>query len=216
MARILDFKCKQCRREGRKLFLKGARCFSPKCPIDRKGAVVPGMHSKKRTRKLSEFGLQLREKQKAKRIYGVNERQMRNYFTTAKRKTIRTKDSPQQKGGTGDYLLSLLETRLDNVVFRAGFVPSRSVARQVVTHGFVLVNGRRVDVPSYQLRPNDVATLSGKGMSIPIVKQTLEKKIANPKWLAKKAVAVKVLRLPARNEIDADITEQLIVEFYSR
>lgn len=216
MARILDIKCKQCRREGRKLFLKGSRCFSPKCPIDKKGAVIPGIHGKKRTRRLSEFGIQLREKQKVKRIYGISEKQMRNYFARAKRETMRSRDFDKQRGGAGDYLLSLLETRLDNVIFRAGFVPSRSVARQIVKHGFVRVNGEKVDIPSYQVKPEEVVTLSSSGMNIPVVKENLEKKVIPPKWLTKKAVAVKVLYSPSRGEIDADILEQLIVEFYSR
>lgn len=215
MARILDAKCKLCRREGKKLFLKAERCFSGKCPIERKGAVPPGMHGQKRKRKFSEFGLQLREKQKAKRIYGVSEKQMRRYFSLAKRKTKKPGER-ETEGGPGEHLLKLLESRLDNLVFRAGFVPSRSVARQLVSHRHVLVDGERVNIPSYQVKINQVVALSTGVLGIPIIKATLEKKIAPPKWLEKKAAVVKFLRLPERRQIDADIDENLIIEFYSR
>ena len=207
MARILDIKCKLCRREGKKLFLKSKRCFGPKCPIDKKGAVPPGAHGQRRRSRVSEFGLQLREKQKVKRIYGVNEKQMKASFLKSKKTSGKS---------TGDYLLGLLEMRLDNVVFRAGFTPSRSVARQLVAHGHFLVDGKRADIPSYRVQKDQVVSLSPKALEIPVVKVSLEEKIAAPKWLEKKGPAAKVLRMPDKKEIDADVNQQLIVEFYSR
>ena len=207
MARYLDSKCRLCRREGTKLFLKGERCFSPKCPLEKKGAVAPGQHGLKMRRRLSEYGVQLREKQKAKRTYGVLERQFRRYFKKAFKK----------RGVTGEALLQLLELRLDNVVYRLGFVPSRSVARQLVHHGHILVDGKKVDIPSYQVKPGQVINLNPKAMKIEVVKKSLaEKKKEIPSWLQKKAAVGKIIRLPTREEIGADIAEQLIVEYYSR
>jgi len=207
MARYLDSKCRLCRREGTKLFLKGERCFSPKCPLEKKGAVAPGQHGLKMRRRLSEYGVQLREKQKAKRTYGVLERQFRRYFKKAFKK----------RGVTGEALLQLLESRLDNVVYRLGFVPSRSVARQLVHHGHILVDGKKVDIPSYQVKPGQVINLNPKAMKIEVVKKSLaEKKKEIPSWLQKKAAVGKIIRLPTREEIGADIAEQLIVEYYSR
>lgn len=207
MARYLDSKCRLCRREGTKLFLKGERCFSPKCPLEKKGAVAPGQHGLKMRRRLSEYGVQLREKQKAKRTYGVLERQFRRYFKKAFKK----------RGVTGEALLQLLESRLDNVVYRLGFVPSRSVARQVVRHGHILVDGKKVDIPSYQVKPGQVINLNPKAMKMEVVKKSLaEKKKEIPSWLQKKAAVGKIIRLPTRGEIGADIAEQLIVEYYSR
>jgi len=207
MARYLDSKCRLCRREGTKLFLKGERCFSPKCPLEKKGAVAPGQHGLKMRRRLSEYGVQLREKQKAKRTYGVLERQFRRYFKKAFKK----------RGVTGEALLQLLESRLDNVVYRLGFVPSRSVARQLVRHGHILVDGKKVDIPSYQVKPGQVINLNPKAMKIEVVKKSLaEKKKEIPSWLQKKAAVGKIIRLPTREEIGADIAEQLIVEYYSR
>ena len=207
MARYLDSKCRLCRREGTKLFLKGERCFSPKCPLEKKGAVAPGQHGLKMRRRLSEYGVQLREKQKAKRTYGVLERQFRRYFKKAFKK----------RGITGEALLQLLESRLDNVVYRLGFVPSRSVARQLVHHGHILVDGKKVDIPSYQVKPGQVINLNPKAMKIEVVKKSLaEKKKEIPSWLQKKAAVGKIIRLPTREEIGADIAEQLIVEYYSR
>ena len=207
MARYLDSKCRLCRREGTKLFLKGERCFSPKCPLEKKGAVAPGQHGLKMRRRLSEYGVQLREKQKAKRTYGVLERQFRRYFKKAFKK----------RGVTGEALLQLLELRLDNVVYRLGFVPSRSVARQLVRHGHILVDGKKVDIPSYQVKPGQVINLNPKAMKIEVVKKSLaEKKKEIPSWLQKKAAVGKIIRLPTREEIGADIAEQLIVEYYSR
>jgi len=214
MARILDVKCKLCRREGRKLFLKGERCYSPKCPIERKGAVPPGAHGQKRIRKLSEYGLQLREKQKVKRTYGLSEKQMKRYFLQSKRESSR--DKATGKGGAGEQLLRLLELRLDNVVFRSGLTPSRSVARQIIKHEHLLVDGKKVNIPSYQVKTNQVITLTPKGLEMPVLKTILEEKVVPPKWLEKKGAAVKVVRMAERNEIDPDINEQLIVEFYSR
>jgi len=207
MARYLDSKCRLCRREGTKLFLKGERCFSPKCPLEKKGAVAPGQHGLKMRRRLSEYGVQLREKQKAKRTYGVLERQFRRYFKKAFKK----------RGVTGEALLQLLELRLDNVVYRLGLVPSRSVARQLVRHGHILVDGKKVDIPSYQVKPGQVINLNPKAMKIEVVKKSLaEKKKEIPSWLQKKAAVGKIIRLPTREEIGADIAEQLIVEYYSR
>ncbi|PJC28326.1 30S ribosomal protein S4 [Candidatus Shapirobacteria bacterium CG_4_9_14_0_2_um_filter_39_11] len=207
MARYLDSKCRLCRREGTKLFLKGERCFSPKCPLEKKGAVAPGQHGLKMRRRLSEYGVQLREKQKAKRTYGVLERQFRRYFKKAFKK----------RGVTGEALLQLLESRLDNVVYRLGFVPSRSVARQLVRHGHILVDGKKVDIPSYQVKPGQVINLNPKAMKMEVVKKSLaEKKKEIPSWLQKKAAVGKIIRLPTREEIGADIAEQLIVEYYSR
>jgi len=207
MARYIDPKCRLCRREGTKLFLKGERCFSPKCPLEKKGAVAPGQHGLKMRRRLSEYGVQLREKQKAKRTYGVLERQFRRYFKKAFKK----------RGVTGEALLQLLESRLDNVVYRLGFVPSRSVARQLVRHGHILVDGKKVDIPSYQVKPGQVINLNPKAMKMEVVKKSLaEKKKEIPSWLQKKAAVGKIIRLPTREEIGADIAEQLIVEYYSR
>lgn len=206
MARYIDAKCRLCRREGEKLFLKGDRCFSPKCPLTRKGAQPPGQHGQKRVRKMSEYGLQLREKQKTKRIYGVGERQFRQYY----RKALISKRA------TGIRLLQLLEMRLDNVLFRGGLVLSRSIARQMVNHNKILVDARKVNIPSFQLKAGQVLTLSPKALNSETVKKALAAKIPCPKWLERKAAVIKVNRLPQREEIQNDINEQEIVEFYSR
>lgn len=207
MAKYIDAKCRLCRREGVKLFLKGERCYSPKCPIERKGAVPPGQHGQKRRRRLSDYGRQLREKQKTKRFYGVLEQQFENYF----------KKAAKVKEATGGMLLQLLESRLDNVIFRLGFVPSRSVARQLISHGHVLVDGKKVNISSYQVKPGQIVTLAPKGLEIEQVKKSLaEKERKIPIWLERKAAVGKVARLPKREEIDVDIDEHLIVEFYSR
>ena len=206
MARLIGPKCKLCRREGRKLFLKAERCYSPKCPIEKKGAVPPGIHGFKRRRKPSAYGIQLREKQKAKRIYGVLERQFKNYYTKA---VSHRKDA-------GLRLLQFLEVRLDNVFFRGGLVLSRSLARQIVCHGFAVVDGKKVDIPSYQVKPGQVITVSLKGLKLDPVKKALAAKITLPKWLQKKAAVVKIERLPKREEMELDINESLIIEFYSR
>lgn len=200
-------KCRLCRRERIKLFLKGSRCFSPKCPLERKGAVPPGVHGLKSGVRMSEYGLQLREKQKAKRLYGVFERQMKKYFEKASR----------MKGDRGENLLLLLERRLDNVVYRLGLAPSRRTARQLITHGHVLVNDRRVRVPSYQVKEGDEISLTKKGSSIKKVKEWLEnQKEEVPSWLKRVGDRGKVVALPERSQMPAEIKENLIVEFYSR
>jgi small subunit ribosomal protein S4 len=206
MARYTDAQCKLCRREGMKLFLKGERCFSSRCPLERKGAVPPGQHGQKRQGRVSDYGWQLREKQKAKRIYGLLERQFKRYFKKAHR----------QKKGAGLRLLQLLELRLDNVIFRAGLVLSRSAGRQIITHGFCLVDGKKVNLPSYQLKPGQLITLTPKGLALEGVKKALAQKQPLPQWLARKAAVIKIKRLPERKEIEANINEQLIIEFYSR
>lgn len=207
MARYTEAKCRLCRREGSKLFLKGDRCYSSKCPIERRGGLIPGQHGQRRQNRASDYGRQLREKQKAKRIYGILERQFRNYF----------KKAIKDRQATGEKLLQLLETRLDNVVFRLGLTPSRSVARQIVTHRHVSIDGQRVNIPSYQIKPGQVITLGPKVIEKDIIKKAIaekEKKI--PAWLEKKAAAGKVIRYPKRDEIDTDLDVHLIIEYYSR
>jgi len=200
-------KCRLCRREGSKLFLRAARCYSPKCPIDRKGAIAPGQHGQKMRRRLSVYGEELREKQRVKRIYGVRERQLKNYF----------KEARKLKKDTGDKLLELLERRLDNVLFRGGLTPSRSIARQLVSHKQVLVDGKKVNIPSYRVRIDQTVALTSKGMGRKTVKDFLQdKKATISPWLEKKAAVVRVKRLPVRDEIEQDINEKLIIEFYSR
>lgn len=207
MARYAEAKCRLCRREGTKLFLKGDRCLTPKCPIERKGAVPPGQHGQKRHRRLSDYGKQLREKQKVKRIYGILEKQFEKYFKKARK----------VKEATGKALLQSLEMRLDNVVYRLGYVPSRSVARQIVTHGHVLVDGQKANIPSFGLKVGQTISLSTQGMALEIVKKSLSQKSKKmPDWLTKKAVVGKIIRLPEREEIEGDISENLIVEYYSR
>lgn len=200
-------KCRLCRREGSKLFLRAARCFSPKCPIDRKGAVPPGQHGQKRRRRASVYAEELREKQRVKRLYGIRERQLKNYF----------KEARKLKEGTGDKLLELLERRLDNVLFRGGLTPSRSIARQIVSHKQVLVDGKRMNIPSYQVKTDQTVALTSKGMGRKIIKDFLkDKKATISPWLERKAAVVRVKRLPVRDEIEQDINEKLIIEFYSR
>lgn len=199
-------KCRLCRSTGEKLFLKGERCFT-KCPIDRKGAVPPGQHGAKRRRKPSDYAVRLIEKQKLKRIYGIGERQLKNYFNKA-RKT---------KGSTGETMMQLLESRLDNLIYRLGFSPSRRMARQLVGHKQVLINGKPVNIPSYRVNASEVISLNSEALAIPTVKKMLEKKdFVIPKWVERKAAAGKFSRLPKRDEIDSNINEQLIVEYYSR
>ena len=208
MARYKDSVCKQCRREGQKLFLKGDRCFSDKCAIDRKG-YPPGQHSQAR-RKVSEYGLRLREKQKARSFYGVLEKQFRNYF----------KKADKQKGVTGETLLILLERRLDNVVYRLGLANSRPESRQLVRHGHFAVNGRKVDIPSYQVNVGDeveVLEKSKKSSKIKEIVEAAEHKNP-PVWMELNVESLKgrVMALPSREEIDAPVQEHLIVELYSR
>ena len=208
MARNLGSSCRQCRREGEKLFLKGTRCFTEKCAIDRR-EYAPGQHGAKRT-KLSNFGLQLREKQKVKRIYGVLEGQFRGYFFRA----------AKAKGVTGTTLLQYLERRLDNVIFQLGFATSRSEARQIVSHGFVFVNDKSVNIPSFLVKPNDEIELKFKKTGLKNVKENIEASAGRtlPAWLKvdHEHFKARVLRLPQREDIQFPVNEQLIIELYSR
>ena len=206
MARDRGAQCKQCRREGEKLFLKGERCLTDKCGVERR-TYPPGEHGRGRA-KQSEYRLQLREKQKARRYYGVLEKQFRGYYAKASR----------QQGVTGENLLRMLESRLDNVLVRLGFAASRRQARQLVLHGHWYVNGRRVNVPSYQVRPDDVITLKPGSSVDPVVREATELTSVVPPWLQADhdGLTAKVLRHPERQEIDSPIQEQLIVELYSK
>lgn len=209
MARYTEAVCKLCRREGTKLFLKGERCYTDKCGIVRRN-YPPGQHGQARV-KLSEYALQLREKEKIRRIYGVLERQFRGYFVRA----------AQMKGITGDNLLQILERRLDNLVQRMGFACSKKEARQLVRHGHVLVNGRRVNIPSYLLKAGDVIELHEKSRAIAHIQQNLSavEKRGFPSWLEidKAAFKGRVLSLPTRDEVTLPIVkEQLVVELYSK
>src|ERR1700754_814129 len=206
MARDRSPQCKQCRREGIKLFLKGERCLTDKCAVERR-AYPPGEHGRGR-QKQSEYRLQLREKQKAKRYYGVLEKQFATYYEKASRQT----------GVTGENLLRLLETRLDNVLVRLGFAASRRQARQLVLHGHWTVDGRRVDVPSYQVRSDDVIMFKTGAKGEQVVRDATDLTAAVPAWLQADhdGLTAKVLRLPERDEIDTPVQEQLIVELYSK
>lgn len=208
MARYTDAVCRQCRREGTKLFLKGDRCFTEKCAVERR-QYAPGQHGQARS-KFSEYGTQLREKQKVKRIYGVLERQFRRYFDAASRK----------KGVTGELLLQLLERRLDNMIYRMGFAASRAEARQLVLHNHFTVNGKKVTIPSYQVRPGDVVILRERDQKNAKLIANLETAESRgvPGWieLDKAKFTAKVKAIPARNELTMPIQEQLIVELYSR
>jgi len=208
MARQRGPLCKLCRREGVKLFLKGSRCTTGKCAVAKR-AYAPGQHGKKRV-KLSDYGMQLREKQKAKRIYNILEKQFRNYFFMAERST----------GITGEILLQLLERRIDNVVFRMGFAVSRQSARQLVRHGGVLINGKKVNIPSCLLRQGDAVTIkAGEKLSKKIKENAeLTKDRPLPSWLEADRANLKgaVKRLPVKADIGYDIQEQLIVELYSK
>lgn len=209
MARYTGPKFRLDRREGTNLFLKGKRSASSKHPLVKKGAVPPGQHGQKAThKKRSDYGLQLREKQKVKRMYGVLERQFRKYYEQAAKK----------KGATGETLLQILETRLDNVVYRLNFAFSRSQARQLTTHGHVLVNGKKVNIPSYNVKEGDVISLSNKASNFVFVKEAANEfeKDKLPAWLDRKALVGNLKKLPVREDIEADINEQAIVEFYSR
>ena len=206
MAKLVK-KCRLCRREGVKLFLKGERCFSAKCPLEKRGAVPPGMHGVKSGMRLSQYGQQLREKQKAKRMYGLSERQFRRYFDQAFK----------ARGRTGEALLQLIERRLDNVVYRLGLAPSRATARQLIVHGFVRVNDKKVTIPSYQVVPGEEIRLTEKALKMEKVKKWAEKKEGElPSWLKRKGFIGKVTSLPAADDLPQEINTQLIVEFYSR
>ena len=206
MARDTGPQCKQCRREGQKLFLKGERCLTEKCGVERR-SYPPGEHGRGRVR-ASEYRNQLREKQKARRFYGVLERQFRGYYDKASR----------QEGVTGENLLRLLESRFDNVLVRLGFAASRRQARQLVGHGHWQVNGRRVDIPSYQVKPDDVISIRSGTSAADVVRAATELTAAVPPWLQADhdSLTAKVLRLPERTEISTPVQEQLIVELYSK
>jgi small subunit ribosomal protein S4 len=206
MARDTSPQCKQCRREGQKLFLKGQRCFTDKCGVERR-SYPPGEHGRGRVR-ASEYRQQLREKQKARRYYQLLEKQFRGYYDRASR----------QEGVTGENLLRLLETRLDNVLVRLGFAASRRQARQLVRHGHWQVNGRRVDIPSYQVKPDDVISIKDGTSAADVVRSATELTAAVPPWLQADhdSLTAKVLRLPDRSEISTPVQEQLIVELYSK
>ncbi len=208
MARYTGAVCRLCRREGQKLFLKGERCYSDKCAINRR-KYAPGMHGQSR-KKLSEYGLQLREKQKARRYYGVLESQFAKYFEMAEKK----------QGITGDNLLTILESRLDNVVYRMGFGMSRPEARQLVMHGHFEVNGKKVDIPSYLVSVGDVITIREKSRGSEKFKAILEATSGKiiPKWLDVNhdAAEGKVIAAPQRDDVDLELEEHLIVELYSK
>ena len=206
MARDTSPQCKQCRREGQKLFLKGERCFTDKCGVERR-SYPPGDHGRGRM-KQSEYRLQLREKQKARRFYGVLEGQFRTYYDKASR----------QPGVTGENLLRLLETRLDNVVYRLGFAASRAQARQLVRHGHFSVNGRRVNIPSYHVRPGEVIAVKGGTGAETVIRDATDLTASVSAWLQADHdnLVGKVLRLPERAEIDTPVQEQLIIELYSK
>lgn len=208
MARYTDASCRLCRKEKMKLFLKGDRCYSPKCAMDRRGT-APGQHGTKRI-KSSEYGLQLREKQKAKRIYGVLEKQFSKYFSLAEK----------QQGVTGENLLRILESRLDNVVYRMGFASSRKEARQLVLHGHFLVDGKKVNIPSFLTKESMVISVkegSKKSPKFKILAEAATGKIV-PKWLDVDAEKMtgKIVLMPARDDIDLEIKDNLIVEYYSK
>lgn len=209
MGRYLDARCRLCRREGVKLFLKGERCITSKCAIERR-KYAPGQHGQNRS-KLSTYGLQLREKQKAKRIYGVLERQFRRYFAMAER----------MRGVTGTILLQLLERRLDNLVYRLGIASSRAQARQFVRHGHILVDGRRVTIPSYLAKPGQEISLAEKAREFKVIKDNLEeaaqKRTLLP-WLEwnPERLTGRLLAVPSREDIPTDVNEQRIVELYSK
>ena len=210
MARYTGPKCRLCRREGMKLFLKGERCYTDKCPFERR-SYPPGQHGPQQLRtKLSDYGVRLREKQKVKRIYGISEKQMRRYYEMA----------TKMPGQAGHNLLQLLERRLDNVVYRLGFAVSRAQARQYVNHGFFKVNGRNVDIPSYLVKPGDIIELKEKYRNNPQIVESLETVVRKgiPSWLELDAENFKgiVKNLPTREDITMPIQESYIIEFYSR
>jgi len=209
LARNLDPKCRQCRREGEKLFLKGEKCFTDKCAIEKRN-FPPGQHGQRRNQRLSDYGVQLREKQKLRRIYGVLEKQFRSYYAEADR----------QKGITGENLLQLLECRLDNVAYRMGLGASRTEARQIVRHNSILVNGKRVNIPSYQVKPGDTVQVAPASINQLRIKGALAaaEQRGFPQWIE---VDVKALKgtfkaKPQRDELPATINESLVVELYSK
>lgn len=209
MAVYHDARCRLCRREGMKLMLKGARCLTDKCAFERRG-YAPGEHGKSRRAKETNYGTQLREKQKARRIYGLLERQFRHTFAKAS----------EAKGVTGEVLLQMLERRLDNLVFRMGFAPSRSAARQLVRHRHFAVNGRTVDIPSFLVRAGDEVQVREKSKEVPVIKNAIDsrKGQGSPDWVEVNAerMSGRVLHVPTRASIPVPINEQLIVELYSK
>ncbi len=206
MAKLLSPDCRQCRREGCKLFLKGDRCTTKKCAIERR-QTLPGQHGAARKR-VTEYGLQLREKQKVKRAYGILEKQFRKYYEEAER----------MKGITGENMLSLIERRLDNVVYRMGIGASRSECRQIVNHGHITVNGKRVNIPSFLVKVGDVIAIKENKRDLEMFKELKGMKIIMPKWLEfdSEKLEGKILALPTREDIDLNIKEHLIIELYSR
>ena len=206
MAKYINADCRLCRREGTKLFLKGERCTSKKCAMERRVG-VPGMHPNTK-KKPSEYLIQLREKQKVKRAYGLLEKQFRGYYDEAAR----------MKGKTGEVMLSLLERRLDNVVYRLGLGASRAMARQIVNHTHILVNGKVVNIPSYQIKVGDVISVKEKSFKSPLFEAVKESRVIVPKWLEFEPAKLtgKVIALPARDDIDLTIAEHYIIERYSK
>jgi len=209
MARYTDSVCKLCRREGEKLFLKGSRCYSSKCAVERKG-YAPGQHGQSRRRRLSDYGVQLREKQKVRRIYGVLEKQFRNYFKKAER----------MPGVTGTNLLQLLESRLDNTVHRLGLAPSRAAARQLIRHKHFRVNGTIVNVPSYSLRPGDEIQVRERSKKLELIHESMQKIKGDHSlpWLQldKAKMTGTFMKAPERDEMGMEVNEQLVVELYSK
>ena len=209
MGRMTEPKCKQCRREGEKLYLKGEKCLGPKCPVTRR-AFPPGQHGPTSRAKITPYGVQLRQKQKAKRIYGLMEKQFSNYFTKA----------ASREGDTGVFLKQFLEMRFDNIVYRLGFAKSRAQARQMVGHGLFQVNGKNVNIPSYQLRAGDLVTVKANKANKGAFKEIKERlsKHQTPGWLSIDAAAVtgKVINRPSAEELEQGFDAKLIVEFYSR
>jgi small subunit ribosomal protein S4 len=209
LARNLDPKCRQCRREGEKLFLKGEKCFTDKCAVERR-AYAPGQHGQKKNQRISEYGTQLREKQKLRRVYGVLEHQFRLAY----------RDAERQRGVTGESLLQNLESRLDNVAYRMGFGASRSEARQVVRHNSIMVNGKRVNIPSYRVKPGDVVEVAEKSRAQLRLKAALEaaEQRGFPEWLEVDTKDMKgtFKAKPQRAELPATINEHLVVELYSK
>ncbi|NMB45320.1 MAG: 30S ribosomal protein S4 [Firmicutes bacterium] len=208
MARYTGPVCRLCRREGEKLFLKGDRCYTEKCAVERR-SYPPGQHGQGR-HKVSEYGLHLREKQKVRRIYGVLERQFERYYDRASR----------QDGITGENLLRILELRLDNIVYRMGFAASRNQARQLVLHEHIAVNGRKVDIPSYEVQVGDVITVRGNSRDLQVIRENIEaaEGRAVPEWLEVNLDQMegKILAVPTREQMDISVQEHLIVEYYSR
>jgi small subunit ribosomal protein S4 len=209
LARYVEASCRLCRRENLKLFLKGDRCYTDKCAFERR-SYAPGQHGQRRGGKISDYGIQLREKQKVKRIYGIFEKQFRKYYHKAER----------QKGITGTNLLVLLERRLDNTVYRMGFASSREQARQLVRHNHFTVNGKKVNIPSYQVRTGDTIQVKEKSRTIPVIQEALETVVRRevPPWLEVDSSDFRgmVKAFPSREELTMPVNEQLIVELYSK